>query len=84
MTDYEKYSHPNESHMSLKTLWDNAQDEIQGAVGKTSYDTWFSSIQASEKNSDTLVIETPDDFYKSWVVEHYQGLIEDIVLYPST
>jgi len=65
--------------MSLKTLWDNAQGEIEGAVGKTSYATWFSSIEASEKSPDILVIETPDDFYKNWFVEHYQSLIEDIV-----
>ena len=55
--------------MSLKTLWENAQEEIEGAVGKTSYATWFSSIQASEKSPDTLVIETPDDFYKNCIIK---------------
>jgi len=62
--------------MSLINIWEKAQTEIENAVGKTSYETWFTSISADEKSPGTLVIETPDDFYKSWVVEHYQGLIE--------
>jgi chromosomal replication initiator protein len=67
------------SSLSLKTLWETAQDEIKNRVGNTSYETWFSSVQASEKDASTLVVETPDDFFKSWIIEHYQSLLEDIL-----
>ena len=65
--------------MSLKTLWQNAQEEIKDRLGKTSYETWFSALQVNEKNPETLVIETPDDFFKNWIVEHYQDLLEEII-----
>ena len=61
--------------MSLKKLWEKAQEEIREAVGKNSYDTWFSAIQATEKEPETLVIVAPDDFLKSWIIDHYQDLI---------
>ena len=63
--------------MSAKTFWENAQEEIKDSVGKTSYDTWFSAIEVVEKGPENLLIEAPDDFFKSWLVEHYQKLIED-------
>ncbi|MCK5582018.1 MAG: ATP-binding protein, partial [Candidatus Omnitrophica bacterium] len=65
--------------MSLKDLWQKAQEEIEAGVGKTSYDTWFAAVAVSEKNPDTLIIESPDDFFKSWIVEHYQALLEKIL-----
>jgi len=64
---------------SLKSLWESAQNEIRERVGKSSYETWFSAVQASEKGPATLVVETPDDFFKSWIVEHYQSLLEEVL-----
>lgn len=63
--------------MSLIALWEKAQDEIRDKVGKASYETWFSAIQVCEKDAGTLVVEAPDDFFKSWIVEHYQSLLEE-------
>lgn len=65
--------------MSLKTLWEKTQEEIKGVVGKTSYDTWFSAIEVTEKDPKTLIVESPDDFFKNWIVEHYQSLIEETI-----
>ena len=63
--------------MSLTNLWNSAQDTLRDKVGQTSYETWFSTIQAKEKDSQTLTVETPDDFFKNWIVEHYQDLIHE-------
>lgn len=62
--------------MSIKDFWDKGQEEIKETIGKASYDTWFSAIQVIEKDPETLTIEAPDDFFKSWIIEHYQSLIE--------
>lgn len=61
--------------MSLTEIWKNAQPEIKSKVGNTSYETWFSTVQAKEIEPDTLIIETPDDFFKNWIIEHYQDFI---------
>jgi chromosomal replication initiator protein len=64
---------------SLIDAWEKAKGEIKERVGTASYETWFSTVQVKEKNSDTLVIEAPDDFFKNWIVEHYQDFIEEII-----
>lgn len=65
--------------MSLVAVWENAQQEIKKEVGETSYETWFSSLQIQQKDENTLVIETPDDFFKSWIVDHYQESLLNIL-----
>ena len=63
--------------MSLLNLWEKAQGTIKEKVGATSYATWFSTLSVKEKDSNTLVIETPDNFFKNWIIEHYQKTIDD-------
>ena len=63
--------------MSLLATWEKAQPAIKEQVGPTTYETWFSSIQITEKDPQTLLIETPDEFFKNWIVEHYSQTIND-------
>jgi len=63
--------------MSLVSLWQNAQPAIKNEIGTTAYDTWFSSLNIKEQIPGTLIIETPDEFYKNWMVGHYASLIEE-------
>lgn len=53
--------------------------QIQEQIGKASYETWFSAVQVKEKNPGVLVIEAPDDFFKTWILEHYQRDIQKIL-----
>lgn len=70
--------------MSLTEIWEKAQRDIRAKVGDTSYETWFSTVQAKEKDPSTLVIETPDDFFKNWIIDHYQDFIHDTLHSFST
>jgi len=63
--------------MNPLKVWEKAQDEIKSRVGQTSYETWFSSIHLKEVLPDTLIVETPDEFFKNWIVEHYLDIIEN-------
>ncbi len=63
--------------MTLLSAWKNAQPVIKEKIGNASYETWFSSIGIKEKDSTTLIIETPDDFFKNWIVEHYLDTINE-------
>jgi len=62
--------------MTLLNLWENAQSSIKEKVGLASYTTWFSSINVREKDASCLVLETPDEFFKNWIIEHYLDIIE--------
>ena len=65
--------------MSLKKTWDDVQEDIKKEVGSTSYETWFTALQVQDKDSSTLLIETPDTFFKDWIVDHYGSCIEGIL-----
>ncbi len=65
--------------MNLTTVWNSAQNSIEEKVGVASYETWFSNLQVKEKSSETLLIETPDVFFKNWIVDHYKTILEETI-----
>ncbi|MDP8211914.1 MAG: chromosomal replication initiator protein DnaA [Candidatus Zapsychrus exili] len=65
--------------MNLTDIWQKAQTEIQQKVGQTSYETWFATVQVKESRDNMLAIYAPDDFFKNWIIEHYQDLIVEIM-----
>src|SRR3990167_8559277 len=71
--------------MSLLAVWEKAQNSIKDKIGATTYETWFSTLRAVEKDSSTLIIETPDEFFKNWIMDNYVGVITNCLksLSPS-
>src|SRR3990167_4720706 len=63
----------------LISVWEKSQTQIQERVGKASYETWFSAIQVKEKTPGILTVETPDDFFRAWIVDHYQSDLQKIL-----
>ena len=63
--------------MSVLNIWEKAQGSIKETIGESSYETWFSQLRASEKDPATILIETPDEFFRNWIVEHYLKTIEE-------
>ncbi len=63
--------------MSALLAWQKAQKEIKDKIGSTTYETWFSSIQVTEKTEALLTIEAPDEFFKNWLIEHYATFIHE-------
>ncbi|MFA6378209.1 MAG: chromosomal replication initiator protein DnaA [Candidatus Omnitrophota bacterium] len=57
-------------------VWKKTQKALREQIGETSYETWFSSLNVKEKNPETLLVETPDEFFKNWIIEHYLDIIE--------
>jgi chromosomal replication initiator protein len=61
--------------MTHPSFWNQALILIKEAIGVSAYETWFSALVATEKGADTLIIETPDEFFKNWIIDHYQDII---------
>ena len=57
--------------MSILQIWEDVQPALKEQLGANTYETWFSAIQVKEKNAHTLIIETPDDFFKNWFEDHF-------------
>ena len=62
--------------MNIINIWEKAQSFIKEEIGVPTFETWFSSIQVKEKDDTTLILETPDDFFKSWIIDHYHEIIK--------
>jgi chromosomal replication initiator protein len=65
--------------MSLIKIWESAQGSIKSQVGESSYETWLANLNPKEKNHDTLLLETPDEFFKNWIIDHYLSVIQKAV-----
>ena len=63
--------------MDLLTSWQQAQHAIKDEIGAAAYETWFTALNVAAEEPDTILIQTPDDFFKNWVVDHYALLIEE-------
>ncbi len=58
--------------------WEQIESDVQRAVGESSFASWFSTIKKTAVDG-ALVLETPDEFFKAWIEDHYRGQIEDIL-----
>jgi chromosomal replication initiator protein len=63
--------------MSLPCLWDSIKATLKEKIGAASYETWFSCLNIKEIEGE-LVLETPDAFYKNWIIENYIKTLEEI------
>ncbi len=61
--------------MTLTDIWQKTQTTIKEQIGSTSYDTWLSGLKVLDKNTNTLILQAPDEFFKNWIVEHYASAI---------
>jgi chromosomal replication initiator protein len=64
--------------MNVLDIWQKVQQPLRAAIGDTSYDTWFSNVRAVD-NQGAIMLQTPDEFFKNWIVEHYGETIERCV-----
>jgi chromosomal replication initiator protein len=56
---------------NLSTIWDSAQTRIKAKIGEVSFQTWFSHVAINLPDENTLILETPDEFFKTWIIDHY-------------
>ena len=66
--------------MNSLNIWEKAKNVIKEKIGAISYETWFSAILVKENDLENLTIETPDEFFKNWIVEHYLKIIEETLI----
>ena len=62
---------------NIVSIWIEAAKIIQDKIGPEAFETWFSTIGVKERSPNILIIEAPDEFFKNWIVEHYDALIKN-------
>lgn len=59
-----------------KTLWNNACRHLKDTLPKDIFDKWIAVIQCRDIQDEQVVLVVGNDFYQSWLEEHYLPLIK--------
>jgi len=62
--------------MNHKKFWSKVLRELKEQQPKHAYSTWFEPIKSIGLNNNTLVLETPNQFFYEWIQSHHQVTIE--------
>jgi len=65
---------------SLTTIWQGCLPKLKEALGQTVFETWIAPLVLQEERSQQsqgLVLEAPDPFFKDWVLRNYLSVIQN-------
>ena len=61
---------------NIDILWQKVKDNIQEELSEQSYQTWIEPVGIASIADNDVTLTVPDTFYKDWLRERYQNLIE--------
>lgn len=67
------------AQVDLAELWLRVLSNIKSKINEQAFQSWFSPIKLSLSQGDNLILEVPDNFFRDWLLEHYQDLINSSV-----
>ncbi|MCX5657251.1 MAG: chromosomal replication initiator protein DnaA [Candidatus Omnitrophica bacterium] len=65
------------SEKKIQEMWPKIMASIQEKINPHSYDTWFASLRPVSLTKEVFTLETPNQFFKDWLKEHYGALLEE-------
>jgi len=65
------------ANTSASDLWNNACRHLNDVLHRDVYSRWISIIEPVELEQNTLTLAVDNDFYQSWLEEHYLPLISN-------
>ncbi|TLY22710.1 MAG: chromosomal replication initiator protein DnaA [Nitrospirae bacterium] len=65
--------------MDIAAVWETSVGRLRAQVSKEIFDTWFQGLSLGELNETEARLKVPNSFYRDWLREHYQSLVEDIL-----
>ena len=60
----------------MKKVWLECRESLQKNLGKISFDTWIAPLNLKSWLENTIVLETPDAFFKKWLETNYLTYIQ--------
>lgn len=57
-------------------VWKGILSCIREKIDAQTFDTWFKPIQVESVGDDEIRLKVPNEYFKSWLLEHYQPLID--------
>lgn len=66
-----------------KKLWSDACGHLRETLPKDIFEKWIAVIRCKEINGDQVILVVGNDFYQSWLEEHYLPLIKNALAVVS-
>ena len=67
------------ANISASDLWSNACKHLNDVLHRDVYSRWIAVIEAVEFTDGTLTLAVDNDFYQTWLEEHYLPLISNAI-----
>jgi chromosomal replication initiator protein len=65
---------------SSTIFWEQICRTLKQRVGETAFEAWLKPIRPRiDEPGHQLVLEVPNDFFKEWVVQHYDLIIRELL-----
>ncbi len=65
----------------MRELWEEIKDRLRQKVSEGSYRLWIEPLKFDRVEGNTLILKCPNQFFASWVQEHYFPYIKEDLLY---
>jgi chromosomal replication initiator protein len=65
--------------VEIQKLWEQVKEYLAAKLGKTTLETWIIPLRPRLKDSRTLILEAPDNFFKDWAENHYRTIIQEAI-----
>jgi chromosomal replication initiator protein len=56
---------------TAENVWNAISDRLRGALGETTYATWFAQAQPRDLAGGRLTVAVPNEFTRGWIDGHY-------------
>ncbi|QHI68997.1 chromosomal replication initiator protein DnaA [Tichowtungia aerotolerans] len=66
-----------------KKLWNDACQHLKQTLSKDVFEKWIAVIQCRKIDHDQVILVVGNDFYQSWLEEHYLPLIKNALALVS-
>jgi chromosomal replication initiator protein len=60
-------------------VWNEVEALLKERAPKDVFETWFKDLSIGNVNENEATVKVPNRFFRDWIREHYQSLLEDVV-----
>lgn len=61
--------------VSASEVWGKVIDSLQKELSSHVYERWLKPIKPLDLRDNELILSIPDEFFKSWILDHYGSII---------
>jgi chromosomal replication initiator protein len=68
-----------QQELTAESLWTEVSERLRETLNEKVYRNWFGQVSGLELTDDTFKLAVPDGYTRSWIDDHFAGLIQTAV-----